>query len=174
MKWYDRMIEKAKMIIRQGEPLQPVFFLKGREGIDVIPLDEFADDKNLMSELMRQLVRTRDPDEYLFISEAYVKMIDAKDGGDVAVGKLLVDGALSVSQVPSSKECISILHGNRKSERVGTVIFERKRSIVEFKPTQWSNEGELGGRLAGLREQGQSPSRKGGTFRKSSFPRRNI
>jgi hypothetical protein len=161
VEWYEGMIEKAKGFIEKGEPLQPVLFLKHKKGsIGIVHLGRFTNDKDALSFMLRAAVRAEDPDEYMFLTEAYVKTFDQRDGGDYAIGKLIVDGTLKVSQVPSSKECITVLFGDRKAEKLGTIIFEKKGGLVAFEPIQWIEFDEMKGRFTGLRSRGSSSDHK--------------
>jgi hypothetical protein len=153
MKWHESMIEKAKGFIEKGESLQPVLFLKQKGRISIVHVGRFANDKDGLSFILHVAVQAENPDEYLYMTEAYVKIFDQKDGADVALGKLFVDGALQVSQVPSAKECITVLFGDRKAEKLGTIIFEKKDGSTVFEPIQWLEDGEMKGRFTGLRNQ---------------------
>ena len=153
-KWYEDIVKKAKSFIRKGESLSPVIFLMKKDSIDIVPLTLFADDKDVLASVLHLIVLREDPEEYVYLSEAYLKAIDTKDGGDTAIGKLLVSGTLQVSQVPSSKECIIVLYGDRKSEKLGTIVFERKKNTVKFQPIKWLEGDTLKGRFTGLRDPG--------------------
>jgi hypothetical protein len=151
MRWYEQMIEKAKSIIRNGDPLHPVLFLKSGKEIAVIPLGRFSDNKEVLATVLHMIVQLVNPDAYMYMTEAYMKEVDTKDAGDSALGSLLVGGALQVSQLPSAKEAITILLGNRTSEKLGVIVFHRKESSINFEPTRWLEGDELKGRFTGLR-----------------------
>jgi hypothetical protein len=126
--------------------------MKSDEGkVEVVSLSIFASNKDVMSEAMRWLIRQYDPAEYLFLTEAWVKMFDRKNKGDQALGSLLVSGTLSVSELPSSQEAITILYGTRKEERLGFVRFDRHGKTVTFSPIKWLSGDEAKGRFIRLR-----------------------
>lgn len=154
MKWHENLIEKAKVFIQNGQSLQPVLFLRSDKKISIIPLGRFAGDKDDLATLLHMIVHFEDPDEYMYLTEAYVKVVDQKDGGDTAVGTLLADGTLQVSQLPSAKEAITILLGDRKGERIGMVIFEREGKTILFEETKWMEGDSLSGRFTDLRHLG--------------------
>ena len=150
-KWNEKMIERAKSIVRKGEPLHPVLFLKKGGDIGVIPLGRFSQDKEVLSTLLRAVVGAVNPDEYLYLTEAYMKEIDTKDASDSALGSLLVGGTLQVSQLPSAQEAITALYGDRKGEKLGVIVFRKRGKVVKFEPTRWLEGDELRGRFTGLR-----------------------
>jgi hypothetical protein len=154
MRWYEGMIEKAKSFIRSGEQLQPMLFLKTGKGVAILPLGRFSDNKDVLAKILHLIVQLEDPDAYMYLTEAFVRMVDAKDAGDSAIGTLLVDGTLAVSQLPSAQEAITILLGDRKGEKIGVVIFRRENKSVVFEPIKWLEGDELKGRFTGLRDGG--------------------
>lgn len=151
MEWQNDLIKKAKGLLRAGQPLQPVLFLKSGKGVAVIPVGVITDDKEKLAAILHIIVQLTDPDEYLYLTEAYLKEVDTKDAGDSALGSLLVEGTLQVCQLPSRKEAITILYGNRVSEKLGVVVFHRKDQSISFEPTRWLEGDELKGRFTGLR-----------------------
>lgn len=151
MKWHDAVIGKAKSLLRKGEPLQPVLFLKSGKGIGVIPVGQISEDKEKLAAILHIIVQLTDPDEYLYLTEAYLKEVDTKDASDSALGSLLVDGTLQVSQLPSAQEAITVLFGDRKREKLGVIVFHRKDGAISFEPTRWLEGNELKGRFTGLR-----------------------
>jgi len=154
MKWHENLIEKAKIFIRNGQSLQPVLFLRSDKKISIIPLGRFAGDKDDLATLLHMIVHFEDPDEYLYLTEAFVKIVDQKDAADSAVGALLAEGTLQVSQLPSAKEAITILLGDRKGERIGMIIFERHSNSITFEDIKWMEGDNLTGRFTGLRNLG--------------------
>ena len=154
MSWYEDMLERAKTFVQRGEEVHPILFLKKGSKIGILPLGQFAHDKEVVASLLHMVVQIEDPDEYLFVTEAFVKMIDTKDESENAVGKLLVSGTLQVSQIPSSKESIVVLYGDRKGEKLGTIVFERKGKEVAFETIKWLEGDEMKGRFTGLRKPG--------------------
>ncbi len=94
------------------------------------------------------------PKEYLFMTESYVKAIDQKEKADEALGKLVADGILHVSQLPSSQEATVALHGDRRGEKLGVIVFREKGERVTFSPIKWLKGDELKGRFVNLRERG--------------------
>jgi hypothetical protein len=152
MKWYEKMVETSKSFLRDGKSVSPVFFMKHDQGeLVVVSLSIFADNKDVMAGAMRWLIKRYDPAEYLFVTEAYVKMLDPKDKGEQALGSLLVEGTLSVSQLPSSEEAITVLYGNRTEERLGFVRFQKQGKTVTFSPIKWLSGDEAKGRFMHLR-----------------------
>jgi hypothetical protein len=152
--WYERLIETAKKIIQKGEPLQPILFLRKGGKLGIVPLGPLADDKSALSFMLHVIVQWGDPDEYLFVTEGYLKMVDPKDEADTALGKLLVNGTLQVGQLASSEEGIVLLVGNREQEKLGTIVYRKRGKTVEFKRTEWIANGLLKGRFTGLRDRG--------------------
>ena len=150
MRWYEQMIEKAKSFIQHGHALQPMLFLRSNKRVNIIPLSRFSDNKEILAAILHTIVQMEDPDEYLYLTEAFVKMVDTKDAGDSAVGSLLVEGTLQVSQLPSAKEAITLLLGDRKGEKLGMIIFKRENNSVVFEPLKWLEGDELKGRFTGL------------------------
>lgn len=151
MDWYDVMISQAKVFIKKGQSLTKVMFLKTKDELDVVPLDQFGDDKDLMAVMMRSLIKAKDPDEYLVILESWMLKTNTKSPEDQALAKLVADGVLAVSQVSAKVECISVVHGTRTDERFGLIPFRRKGHQVTFEPIQW-HTGEQKGRFCGLRD----------------------
>ena len=93
------------------------------------------------------------PDEYLAILESWVKILKPKeDEAEQALGKLLSEGTLQVSELPSKVEAITIIHGTRTEERLGTVTFKRQGKTVVFEPLEWMTGDEKKGRFVNLRE----------------------
>ena len=154
MKWYEHMIETSKGFIRRGQTVSPVLFLMSDQGsLSIVSLSAFADNKEAMSAAMRWLIRKRNPAEYCFITESYVKMLKVDDEGDQALGSLLVDGSIQVSQLPSSQEALTVLHGTRRSERFGFIPFTKQGGKVTFGKTRWLGGDELKGRFVNLRNE---------------------
>lgn len=154
MRWYEKIIEQAKSFIRDGHDLQPMLFLRSDKHVNIIPLGRFSDNKEVLAALLHTIVQLEDPDAYMYVTEAFVKEINTKDAGDSAVGSLLVEGTLKVSQLPSAKDAITILLGDRKGERLGMIIFKRTGNSVVFEPLKWMEGDELKGRFTGLRDGG--------------------
>ena len=152
MRWYEKMIETSKSFVRDGQSVSPVFFMKSNQGkLEIVSLSVFGDNKDVMSQAMRWLVRRYDPAEYMFVTEAYVKMLDLKDKSEQALGSLLVKGTLAVSELPSSQEAIVVLYGTRKEERLGFIRFQKQGTAVTFAPMKWLSGDEAKGRFMHLR-----------------------
>jgi hypothetical protein len=159
MKWYEKMIEQAKSFIRNGHSLQPMLFMRSGKSVSIVHLGRFSENKEVLARILHVIVQLEDPDAYLYITEAYVKMLDAKDVGDAALGSLLVEGTIQVSQLPSAQEAITILLGDRKGEKLGMIVFKRENKSVVFEAIKWLEGDELKGRFTGLRGGGKpSPS----------------
>ena len=149
MAWYDTMITQAQSIVKRGEELVPMFFMSKNGKLEILSLGSVSHDKDIMSVMMRALVGAFDPDEYLFISESFARMLNPHDETEQAIGKLVIEGTLQVSQLPSSKEAIVALYGDRQSERVCMIPFTRKKGHVTFEKPKWLTEGK--GRFMNLR-----------------------
>ena len=83
--------------------------------------------------------------------ESYIKQLDVKDPSELALSSLLMNGAVSVGQLPSAQDCITVLHGTKDKERLGHIIFKKNIKKVEFQPIEWWEGKNLQGRFVGLR-----------------------
>jgi hypothetical protein len=152
MQWFEEMLNSAKEIIRERKPLNPVLLMVGEdENPGIVPLSQFLNDKDAMALVIKIMVERFNPEEYLLLMESYIKVLDQKDGADRAMGQLLVDGTVSVSQLPSAQECITVVYGTREGEKLGHVIFKRKGRQIHFEEINWWKEGKAEGRCLNLR-----------------------
>ena len=150
MEWYEKIIEEAKSNLRKSESLIPVFFLKKNDRLAIFDLTKLNEKKDFMVFILKQMVEELNPDEYLLLMEAWIQEAKAKE--DSSIVQLLDNGVLSVGQLPSSKDCISILHGDRSKEKVGFIVFEKQGKKVVFQPINWIADAEVQGRFTHLRE----------------------
>jgi hypothetical protein len=153
MEWHFEMIERAKGFIKNGQPLAPVLFMLTRNNISITDLSAFMDDKDFLSFMLKELIHKHNPDAYLLLMESWMRMFDTKDEGEKGLSKLVFDGTVQVSQLPSAQDCITVVYGNRESEKMGMITFKNKGKSVKFEPIIWINEnqGEVKGRFMGLR-----------------------
>jgi hypothetical protein len=152
MNWYDSMIENAKDIIKTRKSLVPVLMMIKGESLTICDMSPFTQNKDMMSDFMKFAISTSNPDEYLLMMESWIKVFNQKDESDLALSQLIVEGTLQVGQFSSSEECITVLHGDRNGERLGTVVFNRKNGKINFNPIQWAAKPiEFKGRFVGLR-----------------------
>lgn len=151
MEWYINMIERAKEFIKNGQSLSPMMMMLKQENISIIDLSPVQNDKDFMSFLMKELVHKHNPDEYLVLMESWIKIFDIEDKG---LSKLVFNGTIQVSQLPSAQDCITIVYGNRDGEKMGMITFKNKGKNAKFNPIQWmgGQDGiKAGGRFVGLR-----------------------
>src|ERR1043166_6907019 len=106
--WLDGLIEIAKTIIRDGERAQAMFFLRHHGRVDVVPLERLPD-KDLWSSLMRLLITSIKPDEYVFIGESWIKIFDPKKEGEKTLSKLVAMGVKRVHEFEDKTECLMIV-----------------------------------------------------------------
>lgn len=149
--WSEAMIKNAMAVVESGQPLRPVFLMKTTTAIYIVDMHPFMDDKDLMSDMLKLIILKEQPDEYLLMMESFIKQLDVKDPAELAISALLMNGTVSVSQLPSAQECITVLHGTKETERLGQIIFKKESRRIVFQPIEWSEGGNLRGRFAGLR-----------------------
>jgi len=83
--------------------------------------------------------------------KSWIKVMHIKeDETEQALGKLLSEGTIQVSQLPSKVEAITIIHGTRTE--VGTVVFRREGKLVIFEQLEWMTGDEKEGRFVNLRK----------------------
>lgn len=151
LEWWERMILSAQDNIREGQGVVPVFFIRVRGEFQILPLGEMIENKDLTAAFLKAVIAKCDPDEYLLIFESWMKLSQGADEGERALGRLVQAGALAVSQLPSRKECLFIVHGRRSSERRGLILFEGRGASTKFQPIVWDTGLEAGGRFCNLR-----------------------
>lgn len=156
--WYGKLIETAKTFIkdeRSGKSfLVPVLFLYYRNrSLKVFPLDSFIHNKDIASAFVRFVIRKEEPMEYLLLMETWVKTIDMKDGSDQALGKLVANGTLQVSELNSKIDCITVTLGTRDGkERTGIITYRKTDGKVIFDELKWMDGTTAEGRFVNLRE----------------------
>jgi len=97
------------------------------------------------------MIEESKPDEYLLLMESRVYLANIYNPCESPVTKLLQKGILTVSQLPSSQDCITIIFGRKDNEKVGHIIFKTRDGASVFEPIQWYKKGSTAGRFAGLR-----------------------
>lgn len=149
--WYLDFIEKAKHFLVKDQSLMPTLFLKKGRSIGIVGLGNLLDHKDVAVAILKDIIDDQNPDEYLLLMESWIKVVDLKDKSDQSLSSLVTEGTLQVSQLPSKQECITLLHGTRTEEKLGTIVFKRKEGQIDFELIKWMEGDELKGRFTGLR-----------------------
>ena len=145
----DDVLDTAKGIIRRGETLVPVLFLRLGDRVEVINLQVFPD-KDVMSEFMRFIIVSAKPREYLFLCESWLRMFDTKNPDELHESELVAGGEKQVSDLEDKEECILVVHGSKeKGERTGMIKIIRKKNEVEFSNIEWLPKN-IEGRMSNL------------------------
>lgn len=144
------LITAAKRRIEKGEPLTPTLFCKNGKGVAVYSLA--ISESETLQKTLHKIVQEQNPDEYAYLSEAFIKMFDDNEE-DTPMRKLAEEGVLQVSQFPSAKDAIITLYGDRTSEKIGIILFENKDGSTIFEPITWADatDSNLTGGCTGLR-----------------------
>ena len=147
--WLDKITAFTKHLVKSGQTVLPVFFMRHGTETDIIPLSNLPD-KDMWSQLMRYLLLKFKPDEYVFISESWIKKFDTKKKDEKILSEEVAMGLKQVHDLENKSECIVVVYGDRlKGENTGLIQFERKGKDTKISDIEWLPKN-ISGRFSNL------------------------